>query len=118
MAHTSGPDSRVFVRFSSIGSPGRTGWAVGSVVLRPRLRRPPPNRTGDFRTHPALQWCHQDSLFLSGGRAVSACPHVAYLPAMPPTSLPPFATWTAFPSSDYYEGSVAMGPPLIGARTL
>src|SRR5262249_44011422 len=28
-----------------------------------------------------------------------SAPHVACLPAVPPTSRPPFATWTAFPSS-------------------
>jgi hypothetical protein len=31
------------------------GWAVSAVALRPRFCRPPPNRTGDFRTHPALR---------------------------------------------------------------
>src|SRR5262249_10480805 len=107
------------------GSPGpllelrlQTGWAVGAVALRPRFRRPPPNRTGGFRTHPALQWCTPDSVFLSGGRAVSASSQVAYLPAVPPTSLPPFALGTAFPSADSDEGSVAVGPPRVGARTL
>src|SRR5262249_51786558 len=43
-----------------------------------------------------------------------SAPHVACLPAVPPTSRPPFATWTAFPSSDSYGDSVAMGPPLAG----
>jgi len=38
--------------------------------------------------------------------------HVAYLPVVPPTYLTPFALWPAFPSADYYEVSVAMGPPL------
>jgi hypothetical protein len=32
----------------------------------------------------------------------------------PSTYLTPFALWTAFPPADYYEVSVAMGPPLAG----
>jgi hypothetical protein len=41
--------------------------------------------------------------------------HVAYLQAPASDDLTPFAMWTAFPPADYYEVSVAMGPPLIGA---
>jgi hypothetical protein len=34
-----------------------------------------------------------------------------------PTHLPPFAMWSAFPTSDYYGGSVAMGvSPLRRSR--
>ena len=36
--------------------------------------------------------------------------HLAYLLVLGPRSdLPPFAMWPAFPASDYYEGSVALG---------
>jgi hypothetical protein len=38
-----------------ISAMSHIGWAVSAVALRPRFCRPPPNRTGDFRTHPALQ---------------------------------------------------------------
>src|SRR3954447_20485662 len=93
------------------------GWAVGAVAVRPRFRRPPPNRTGTFRIHPALQWCNRGSISPSDDRIVSANPHVAYLPIVSSTSLPPFAMCPAFPDADYYEGSVTMGPPLVGART-
>jgi hypothetical protein len=93
------------------------GWAVGAVAVRPRFRRPPPNRTGAFRTHPALQWCNQDSISLSDGRTVTAYSHVAGFPVVPSTSLPPFAMCPAFPDADYYGGSVTLGPPLVGART-
>ena len=32
----------------------------------------------------------------------------------PSTYLTPFALWTAFPSADYYEVSVTLGPPFTG----
>src|SRR5689334_20541909 len=35
--------------------------------------------------------------------------HLAYLAVWVSGHLPPFAKWTAFPSSDYYGGSVALG---------
>src|SRR5947209_19382894 len=35
--------------------------------------------------------------------------HLAYLIVWVSGHLPPFAKWTAFPSSDYYGGSVALG---------
>src|SRR3954465_213793 len=34
--------------------------------------------------------------------------HLAYLPARVSGHLPPFPVWTAFPSSEYYGGSVAL----------
>src|SRR3954467_15612464 len=36
--------------------------------------------------------------------------HLAYLPARVSGHLPPFPVWTAFPSSEYYGGSVALRP--------
>src|SRR5262249_57455356 len=43
-------------------------------------------------------------------RHVSALPisRTSHVPAIV-RHLPPFAVWPAFPTSDYYEGSVAMG---------
>jgi hypothetical protein len=34
--------------------------------------------------------------------------HLAYLPVRVSGHLPPFPMWTAFPSSEYYGGSVAL----------
>src|SRR4051794_41842038 len=39
--------------------------------------------------------------------------HLAYLPVRVSGHLPPFPMWTAFPSSEYYGGSVA---PRLAAR--
>ena len=47
-------------------------------------------------------------------RDLVGSPHVAYLQAPASDYLTPFALWTAFPPADYYEVSVAMGPPLAG----
>jgi hypothetical protein len=44
-------------------------------------------------------------------------PHVAYLRAPASGDLTPFAMWAAFPPSDYYGVSVAMGPPLVETLT-
>ena len=51
-------------------------------------------------------------------RDLVGSPHVAYLQAPASSYLTPFALWTAFPPSDYYEVSVAMGPPLVETLTL
>ena len=50
-------------------------------------------------------------------RDLVGSPHVAYLQAPASDYLTPFAMWTAFPPADYYEVSVAMGPPLVETLT-
>ena len=70
-------------------------WPYGSFSLRP-----PPNRT-----------CKFPSIRLSSGRILrrSALGISPTLLPTAPVRLPPFATWPAFPVSDYYGGSVALG---------
>ena len=87
------------------------GWAVGAVASRPRFRRPPPNRAYRFSST-RLSSSHSGML-----RGLVGSPHVAYLQAPASSYLTPFALWTAFPPSDYYEVSVAMGPPLVETLT-
>ena len=50
-------------------------------------------------------------------RDLVGSPHVAYLQAPASDYLTPFALWTAFPPADYYEVSVALGPPLVETLT-
>src|SRR3954454_21800829 len=69
---------------------GRT-FAVGETAscARARDRVSPPPRADD----------RQDGFGVS---------HLAYLPVRVSGHLPPFPVWTAFPSSEYYGGSVAL----------
>ena len=50
-------------------------------------------------------------------RDLVGSPQVAYLQAPASDYLTPFALWTAFPPADYYEVSVALGPPLVETLT-
>jgi hypothetical protein len=74
--------------------------AVTVNRLHPFSIRPPPNRACNFR-----------STRLSSSRKSLGFGdwHHAYLLPRVPVNLPPFAMRTAFPSSDYYGGSVTLG---------
>ena len=88
-----------------------SGWAVGGVALRPRFCRPP-SRTGQ-ETFVLIR--------LSGARRsrrVSATGMSPTSPSQAPVHLTHFAMWTAFPPSDYYWASVAMGPTPAGSLAL
>src|SRR6516165_12659789 len=78
-------------------------WPCGSFSIRP-----PPNRT-----------CKFPSIRLSSGRILrrSALGITPTSLLTAPVRLPPFALWSAFPASDYYGGSVALGlAPLRQSR--
>ena len=79
---------------------GPCASAVTENRLRPFSIRPLPNRAYRISEYPALQ--------RSGFRS-SAYWHVAYLTPYLLIDLSPFAMCPAFPDSDYYEDSVALG---------
>ena len=93
----------------------RVDYGRRRVSQPPVSRSPSPNRTYTFRyvsgspeTPAYLSYTTESVSRHVGDRTITAlalCPQ-----SIPPASkhlglLPPFATWTAFPSSDYYEGS-------------
>jgi hypothetical protein len=91
-------------------------------------RSPSPNRTYTFRyvsgspeTTAYLSYTTESVSRHVGDRTITVlalCPQ-----SIPPASkhlglLPPFATWTAFPSSDYYEGSPRLRPSPVSTDSL
>jgi hypothetical protein len=111
------------IAFGTRGGVG--GWRGSSYVgvLLPLrvtdcvLFHPPlPEPCLQLSPHTALQWpdsqgfdrvcCPHGSIRLSPNHTPGISPT---WPPTAPVHLPPFALWPAFPASDYYEGSVALG---------
>ena len=66
--------------------------------------RPSPNRACAFRST-RLSSVRRNADDPQDGFGAS---HLAYLPVWVSGHLPPFPMWTAFPSAEYYGGSVAL----------
>src|SRR5262249_33913313 len=72
--------------------------------IRSFVSQPPPNRTCAFRR------IRLSSSRKSGTVGLTVKSEAYHFPwrSLVPVNLPPFASWTALPSSDYYGGSVAL----------
>jgi len=82
--------------------------AVTGNRLRPFSIRPLPNRTYKISKYPALQWTYL-TISVDDGSVVSAFRMSRTSTNCHQVHLSPFAMCPAFPDSDYYEDSVAIG---------
>src|SRR5439155_20287285 len=93
---------------------------------RPIVGRPAPHNGGEPLQHhhrrrrpeesiDALKRQSSPAAFTDDPQDSLGFTHLAYLPVLSDRRhLPPFAMWSAFPTSDYYGGSVTIGLAPIG----